>query len=167
MKFQKIIYCLLILISFSFKSYLHEYYIALTEIEYNSKNKSVEMIMNVFVDNIEEAINKEFNADMQLTTKKEVKNADDLFHQYLKKHFKIYINGKQYDYKFIGKEYERNLVYFYLEIENVKNISTLKIENDVLTKDFPDQQNLIKATINKKREVKFLTKKNNKCLLNF
>ena len=145
----------------------HKYYIALTEIEYQEDTRSVQMIMNVFMDDIEVAINSDYNVDLRLDTKNELKNTDAYFLKYLKEHFKIMINNKNTDYKFIGKEYEGNIVYFYLEIENISMPNSIQVENDILVKYFPDQQNLIKATIKNNRKSLFLTKKNDKGLLNF
>ncbi|MCF2876409.1 MULTISPECIES: DUF6702 family protein [unclassified Tenacibaculum] len=162
---KKLFIVLLIVPLLSFS--VHKYYIALTEIEYKEESQSVQMIMNVFMDDIETAINQDFNIDLQLSTKKELKNSDEYFLKYLRDHFKIHINDQNFDYNFIGKEYDGNIVYFYLEIENVSSVKSIEIHNDVLIKYFPDQQNLIKASIKKERKSLFLTKKNDKGLLKF
>ncbi|WP_442266362.1 DUF6702 family protein [Tenacibaculum sp. ZS6-P6] len=159
---------LILFIGISFLSFTdHKYYIALTEIEHNSTNNSVEMIMNVFVDDIEKAINTDYNTDLQLNTQKEHQNTDSYLTKYLKNHFKISINEKQVDYNFIGKEYDGNIVYFYLEIENINEVKSIEVENDVLVQHFSDQQNLIKVKVNGDRKSLFLTKKNDKGLLKF
>ncbi len=162
---KKLFVVLLIVPLLSFS--IHKYYIALTEIEYKEETHSIQMIMNVFMDDIETAINQDYNIDLQLSTKKELKNSDEYFFKYLKEHFKVLINNQKFDYNFIGKEYDGNIVYFYLEIENVPSIESIEIQNDVLIKYFPDQQNLIKASIKKERKSLFLTKKNDKGLLKF
>lgn len=162
---KKLFVVLLVLPLLSFSA--HKYYIALTEIEYKEETHSVQMIMNVFMDDIETAINQDYNVDLQLSTKKELKNSDEYFFKYLKEHFKVLINNKNFDYNFIGKEYDGNIVYFYLEIENVLSVESIEIQNDVLIKYFPEQQNLIKASIKKERKSLFLTKKNDKGLLKF
>ncbi len=160
---------IIILISFICLSYtsFHKYYIALTEIEHNEKNKSVEMIMNVFIDDIELAVNKDYNTNLNLTTKFEAENADELFYDYLNKHLKIKINDHLKSFNFIGKEYDGEILYFYLEVENIDKVESIHVTNDVLVKYFPDQQNLIKATIKKERKSLFLTKTNDKGLLKF
>lgn len=162
---KKLFVALLIVPLLSFS--IHKYYIALTEIEYKEETQSVQMIMNVFMDDIETAINKDFDVDLQLSTKKELKNSDEYFLKYLKEHFKILINNQNFDYNFIGKEYDGNIVYFYLEIENILSVESIEIQNDVLIKYFPEQQNLVKASIKKERKSLFLTKKNDKGLLKF
>ncbi|CAM1354794.1 DUF6702 family protein [Tenacibaculum insulae] len=162
---KKIIILFFILPLFSFS--VHKYYISLTEITYKEEQKAVQMIMNVFMDDIETAINKDYKVDLQLTTQKELKNVDELFFNYLKKHFKIKINNQEVTYNFIGKEYEGDIVYFYLEVENVISFKNIEIVNDVLIKHFPEQQNLIKASVKKERKSLFLDKKNDKGLLKF
>lgn len=163
---KKILIGFLLVISlYSFT--MHKYYIALTEIEFNSEKKSVQMIMNVFIDDIETVINKDFNTDLKLTTEKEIQNVDDYFLRYLKKHFNISINKKKYNYNFIGKEYDGDIVYFYLEIENIENFKNIEVQNNVLMKHFSNQQNLIKVKVNGERKSLFLTKGNDKGLLIF
>ncbi|MCD8404781.1 hypothetical protein LNI90_05715 [Tenacibaculum dicentrarchi] len=158
-----LLFFILPLLAFS----LHKYYISLTEISYQEETKSVQMIMNVFIDDIETAINKDYNVDLQLTSNNELKNVDSLFVNYLTKNFKIKINKKQVTYNFIGKEYDGDIVYFYLETEHITSINTIEIENNMLIKYFPEQQNLIKASVKEERKSLFLDKKNNKGLLKF
>lgn len=164
---MKKIYLLLSVIPLFAFSTLHKYYVALTEIEHNSKSNSVQMIMNVFMDDIEVALNKDYNIDAQISNSNEIKNLDDYFLKYLKKHFKVLINQKEKNYRFIGKEYDGNIVFFYLEIDNITEVKTIEIQNDVLIEYFPDQQNLIKAKINGKRKSLFLSEKDDKGLLKF
>lgn len=162
---KKLFVLLLILPLLSFT--LHKYYVALTEIEYREDTQSVQMIMNVFMDDIELAINKDHNTNLKIATKNELKSIDEHFYKYLKAHFKVIINYEEKAYKFIGKEYDGNIVYFYLEIENVSLPKSIKIENDILVDHFPDQQNLIKASVKKERKSLFLSSDNYKGLLNF
>ncbi|OSY89424.1 hypothetical protein WH52_01965 [Tenacibaculum holothuriorum] len=162
---KKTVFILLLLPLFAFS--VHKYYLALTEIEYDAKNKSVQMIMNVFMDDFELAINKDFNLNLELASNKEPKNVDEHFFKYLKQHFKVKINNKENSYRFIGKEYDGNIIFFYLEIDDVNEVKSIEIQNDILVLHFPDQQNLVKAKINNKRKSLFLDKKNDKGLLNF
>ncbi|AUC15170.1 hypothetical protein BTO06_08470 [Tenacibaculum sp. SZ-18] len=159
---------LILFVGLSFLSFKdHKYYLALTEIEYSSKSNSVQMIMNVFMDDIEKAIEKEQGVNLKLTTNKEIANADGYLFNYLQENFILKINDSKVDFNFVGKEYEGNIVYFYLEVENVTKINSLHIENNVLIAHFPDQQNLIKVKINNTKKSLFLTKENNKGLLNY
>jgi hypothetical protein len=150
---------------FSFSA--HKYYLSLTQITYKSEAKSVQILINVFIDDIETALNKKYKIDLQLTTEKELKDNDVYFKKYLneKLHFKIDTVSKEFTY--LGKEYDGDLVYFYLEIENIEAINTIEVTNKILIKHFPKQQNLIKSKVGKKHKSLLLTAKNDKGLLKF
>lgn len=146
---------------------LHKFYVSLTDIEFNKKQQSVQIITNVFMDDIEATLNDEFSIDAQISNPNEINNIDTYFYKYLQNHFHIKVNNQEKKYKFIGKEYEGNIVYLYLEIENIKNVESIEIQNTVLFKNFPDQQNLIKINVNNTKKSLLLTTENDKGLLNF
>ena len=147
MKLDKKILILLLIPLVSFSA--HKYYLSLTQINFSPKSKSVQIIINVFMDDIETALNKDYDIDLQLTTEKELKGNDVYFEKYLneKLHFKVNTIDQKFNY--IGKEYEGELVYFYLEIENINAIDQIAISNKILVKHFPKQENLIKSKVGK------------------
>lgn len=145
----------------------HKYYLSLTQIEYNKDHKSLEVIINVFMDDVELAINNEYDVDMRLTTKEELKGVDEYFQKYLSDNLKFFINNKPVQYNFIGKEYEGDLVYFYLELELKEDPLSLKVINTLLFDYFEQQQNVIKFKNGSKRQSKILSIDTNKALLNF
>lgn len=165
MKFKKayILLFLIPLLSFS----VHKYYLSLTQIEYNNEEKSVQIIMNVFMDDIELALNKTYNIDLKLTTKNELKDNDKYFNEYLSKRIQLKINDKPVTFNYLGKEYEGDLVYFYLEIKDIDAVKNIEITNQVLMDYFPTQQNLVKLKVNKKYKSLLLTKEDDKGLLKF
>lgn len=164
---MKKIFLLLFIIPLVSFSVAHKFYLALTEIEFNQEQQSVQIIMSVFMDDIELAINNEFDIDAQISNPNQLQNIDDYFLKYLQHHFKLKVNKQEKNYNFIGKEYDGNIVYFYLEIENISKIQNLEIQNTVLIKNFPDQQNLLKTKINNTHKSLLLSNKNDKGLLNF
>ena len=165
MKIKKAYLILFIIPLLSFTA--HKYYLSLTQIEYRSEKQSIQITINVFMNDIEVALNKDYNIDLKLDTKKELKDNDVYFIKYLndRLHFKVDNFSKKFNY--IGKEYEGDLVFFYLEIENIKEVNSIEIENKILTKHFPEQQNLIKSKVKKKHKSMLLTAKNDKGLLKF
>ena len=76
-----LIFLIIPLLSFS----THKYYLSLTQINYKKEAKAVQIMINVFMDDIELALNKDYNIDLQLTTKKELQNNDIYFEKYLNK----------------------------------------------------------------------------------
>ena len=157
--------CLFLLFSLAFTT--HKYYLSLTQIEYNNNQKSLEVIINVFMDDIELAINKEYGVDLRLTTKQELEDVDVYFEKYLRKNLSFLVNNKLIEYNFIGKEYEGDLVYFYIESTAIENPLSLKVTNTILFTYFDQQQNVIKFKNGSKRQSKILSKATNQALLNF
>ncbi|MCI2228025.1 hypothetical protein MC378_02515 [Polaribacter sp. MSW13] len=157
MKNKKIFLLLFIIPILSFTT--HKYYLSLTQINYKSETKSIQIIINVFMDDIETALNKKYNIDLQLTSDNELKNNDVYFEKYLnsKLHFKVNNISKKYTY--IGKEYDGDLVFFYLEIEDIKEVKNIEISNQILMDQFPQQENLVKSKVGKKHKSVLLTKK--------
>lgn len=117
------------------------------------------------MDDIESALNKDYNIDLQLTTKKELENNDTYFIKYLKQKLHFKINNLAKDFNYIGKEYDGDLVFFYLEIENIESLQNIEIENKILTHHFPEQQNLVKLKVGKQYKSVLLTAKTDKGLL--
>ncbi|WP_298777928.1 DUF6702 family protein [uncultured Polaribacter sp.] len=156
MKIKKIYLLLLLIPLISFT--VHKYYLSLTQIKYKSEAKSVQIITNVFMDDIEEALNQKYFIDLQISTKKELENNDVYFEKYLKENLFFKIDNVPREFTYLGKEYEDDLIYFYLEIENVESVNDIEITNKILINHFPKQQNLVKSKVGKKNKSFLLTK---------
>jgi hypothetical protein len=63
---KKVFLLLFIIPLFAFTT--HKYYLSLTQIEYKKESQSLQVIINVFMDDIEIALNKFYNIDLKLTT---------------------------------------------------------------------------------------------------
>jgi len=159
MKLKKTTVLLFIIPLLSFSA--HKYFLSLTQINYKNESKSIQIIINVFMDDIESAINKDFNINLQLTTKNELADNNTYFEKYLKQKLFFKVNDIQKDFNYIGKEYDGDLIFFYLEIENINSLETIYVTNDILTTHFPRQQNLVKLKVDKTQKSKFLTKHEN------
>ena len=156
MSLLKKLACFFLLTSLAFTT--HKYYLSLTQIEYNKDQKSLEVIINVFMDDIELAINKEYGINLKLTTKDELKDADVYFNNYLTKNLTFTIDNQIVTHNYIGKEYEGDLVYFYLEIAVKENPKSLEVFNTILLTYFEQQRNIVKFKNDSKRQSKILSK---------
>ncbi len=110
------------------------------------------------MDDIEEALNQKYFIDLQISTKKELENNDVYFEKYLKENLFFKIDNVPREFTYLGKEYEDDLIYFYLEIENVESVNDIEITNKILINHFPKQQNLVKSKVGKKNKSFLLTK---------
>jgi len=165
MKFKKYLTLLLLIPLFAFT--LHKYYISLCEIEYVEEQKSLQVTLGIFIDDLELTLNKENNTILNLATKEEVENIDAYYLNYLNEHLKISINNKPKVYEYIGKEYDNDIVRFYLEISNIKELKSIEVTNTSLFRDFENQQNIIKIKANNINKTFYLTPNNVKGFLNY
>ncbi len=146
---------------------IHKYYISLCEIEYIEDQQSLQITLGIFIDDIELTLNKNNNKTLNLATKQEADSIDTYYKNYLNKHFQISANNKLQSYTYIGKEYDGDIVRFYLEITNIQQLTSIEIVNTSLFRDFKDQQNIIKINANNIHKTFYLTRKNDKGLLKF
>ena len=162
MKFKKLL-LFIPLVSFT----LHKYYISLCEIDYIENKQTIQITMGLFIDDIEFTLNKDNNTELYLATNEEIESIDEIYESYLNNNFIIIINNEQLPYQFIGKEYDDDLVRFYLEISDVPKLNSIEVKNTCLIRDFNDQQNIIKINANKKQKTFYLDNKTDKGLLKF
>ncbi len=151
---KKISLFIVLILLFGFT--LHKYHLSLTKIKFTTKNQSVQITMRCFIDDIENVVNKKNKLILELATKIEVEKADSLLRDYLLEKFKIQINNKERIIKYLGKEYEKDIVYFYLEIDSITSIQHIKVTNRILLNTFEDQLNIIKLTIDEEKKTFFL-----------
>lgn len=146
---------------------MHKYYVSVTQIEYVKNKQSVQIITRIFLDDFEDILQLRYDEELFLGPQSETNEANFYVERYLKSKMVIRINGQEKALKYIGKEYDKDIVICYLEVEGVKNIDTFEIENGVLFDLFPEQQNIVRTKINSKNKSFILIKENDKALLNF
>ena len=146
---------------------MHKYYVSVTEVEYVKEQKSVQIITRIFIDDFEKLLRERYDKDITLAIENEKTTVDYYTEKYLKDKFKININEQEVEFKFLGKEYEEDIMVNYLEIENVEDISSIHVVNRILFDVFPDQQNIVRLKINTKNKSFLLTKENDKRMLIF
>lgn len=146
---------------------LHKFYVSVTEIEYVKEKKSVQIISRIFIDDFEKVLRQRYDEQITLATSKESKQVSLYIERYLKDKIDIKINGKPANFKFIGKEYDNDIVFCYLEITDVQEIKSFEISNQILFDTYDEQQNIVKLKINDQNKSIILISQNDKGVLNF
>lgn len=145
----------------------HKYYVGITKIEYISESKSLQIISQVFVEDLELALSSRYNVDISLGTDKERLEDKELIKEYILNKLTIEVNGSPVILNYIGMEYNSDMVKCYIEVTNVSEIKSLEIENKVLMDQFSEQQNIVHFKSEKNRRSIILYKDNPKGVLNF
>ena len=165
MKFKIVL--LLLLIGFSSFNANHKFYVSVTEIEYNEKSESLQIISRIFIDDLEDLLQTRYDKELRLGNNNESSSVPAYLKKYLNKKFEIELNGKPVEVKYLGKEYEDDMVLLYFEIPKVSSFSEISIKNALLTDMFSEQKNLVHVTYKGITKSLILNKAKQKDLLKF
>lgn len=146
---------------------VHKFYVTVTQIEFIKEKQAVQIISRIFIDDFEALIRQRYDEDITLDASKEETQIDFYIEKYLKEKIQIKINDSIKTLVFIGKEYEDDIIYCYLEIENVTAIKSFEITNQILFDLFEEQQNIVRTKINSKNKSFILISQNDIGVLNF
>jgi len=125
----------------------HPVHVSVSNVDYSEKNKSFEISIKIFVNDLEQIINSKYNVKVNLGKADENRNSADLINQYITENYSIIINNKtKLKNKLIFKEKKiiEDSIWLYYEYKGVKkNVKTLTIKNSILTDLYKDQNNLL------------------------
>ena len=123
----------------------HAFHVSKCLADSNEGEQALQMILHLFIDDLEEGLRRQGADNLFLCTKKEHEDAERYIYRYLQQHLAFEVNGEPREYTFIGKEVSEDLsaVWCYLEITDIPNLKSLKVNNNILMETFDDQKNLV------------------------
>ncbi|MFN3800036.1 DUF6702 family protein [Belliella pelovolcani] len=149
------------------KVMFHPFYISLTDIRFNDKEKSIEIAQKIFWDDLEVALAKTFDTKVDFMNPDSPNRLEDMIKKYLLMHNQVTINGKRVKLEYLGYEIEDDAAWFYMEGKALEKPITVEIYNSLLVKEFAEQQNLINFYIDKKPKSLILYKDKTSGILKF
>lgn len=138
---------------------------SLTQINYSEEQQTLQIIVRVFIDDLETEINTLSQDKIELGTEREPLNIDRIYKSYLNSHLHFYIDKHPKPFQYIGNEYKNDQVFFYLEVAEIDSIQSLGIQNTMLHNSFQEQENIVKTSIYDKHKSFILTRNNSKAFL--
>lgn len=130
----------------------HPFYIAVTEINLNTADKTLEVSCKMFADDLEQTIEKNNHTQLDISSDKDKEKFDNYIPAYIKNHLSISIDGKAANLSYIGFEKEKESAYCYFEVENISSLKKIDITNSLLHDFTSDQVNIIHVMVNGKRQ---------------
>lgn len=143
---------LFLILLFSWQSTLitveHEFHMSKCEIAFNEEEKALQIILHLFIDDLESALAEEEVKNLYICTDKEAEDAEQHIVDYLEQNFTLQVNGTDAAYTFLGKEVSEDLqaVWCYLEVMDIETLQELAIKNKLLISTFDDQKNIVSIT---------------------
>jgi hypothetical protein len=122
----------------------HAFHTSLAQINYDAKTKVLEISLRVFTDDLESALSKENSRKIKLD---DTAQQDRLLEAYVKKQFALIDQkGQPKAIHFIGKEFEVDATWIYLEVPCNESIQGMNLRDAILTDMFDDQTNVVNLT---------------------
>lgn len=112
---------------------LSDFYSSLTKVDYNDGSKTLKFTTKLNSGHIADILNVNPNSP---AFEAEVK-------KYVNAHFDVFVNGQNMDLSFTGSQVNGESVWVYFEADNVTDISTLRIKNNLMLEAYPKQVNLV------------------------
>lgn len=130
----------------------HPFYVAVTQINLNPSDKTLEISCKMFADDLEQIIEKNNHAELDISTEKDRASFDKYIPAYVKNHLGIAIDGKPAALSYIGFEKDKESAYCYFQVEHVPSLKKIDIANSLLYDFTADQINIIHVIVNGKRQ---------------
>ncbi|MCD9016294.1 DUF6702 family protein [Parachryseolinea silvisoli] len=125
----------------------HPLHVSVTEVAFDEKDKALEIMMRVFVDDLEVVMrNRLKQPELDITVPKGI-TVDEMMGPYLAEHFTIQLDGKAQKVKYLGHEKEGEAFIFYVEVSPVKRWKKIQVTNSVIMETYRDQSNLVHVTV--------------------
>lgn len=135
----------------------HDYFVSVTQMQYNPAEKILEVSIRLFTDDFEKALSVENGNTRIRLTNNDQNNA--IVEKYIRKHFILTDNKRQFrNCNYIGKENEADATWIYLEIPHQGNLSGFSLKNDLLLSAFADQVNIVNVKLTPEKKT-YLFKK--------
>ncbi len=144
---------------------MHKFYVAIHQINHSKEKKMLQITSRLFIDDINEAIEKKYHKKSRLASENELPEQVELLKKYFAEKFIIKVNGQAKNLEFLSKETEDNVLICYLRITAVPKISSLEIENSMIMENHGEQQNIIQTSFNGNKNSLLLTAENFKGML--
>lgn len=138
----------------------HKFYVSVTNIGYSEKEDALQITCRIFMDDLENVLEERYDFKAYLATARESEATDRYIERYLKAKFAIEVDEIDRAYDYLGKKYDNDVVICYIEVPKIdlRNKSSIRIRNEVLTDLFDDQQNIVHFRVQGKRKSFVLTK---------
>ena len=134
------------------KESFHPFYVSVTEINHNAKEKTLEVSCKIFADDMEAVLKQNYKTKIDLVSPQQHEQINKFIADYITKHLSFIADGKPVKLTYVGFEKESESVYCYFEVDNLPTLKKLDVNNSLL-QDFNDTQiNIMHVIVNGNRK---------------
>src|SRR5882757_2272794 len=97
----------------------HPFYVSVTEISHNAKDKTIEISCKLFTNDLEAALEKFTNTKIDLSAGTDKAKTDKFIATYINKHLQLKIDGRPVSLELLGTEKESEATWTYFQANNI------------------------------------------------
>lgn len=138
---------------------MHPYYVSIFQLNKASDSNKAQVLIKVFTNDLEEAIEKTYREKLYLNSALEKKQlADSLLQKYALSQVEIIIKEKAVELLWVGFEYDEDVTWLYLETKREIKADLVEFKTTFLTTIYTDQKNMVHLNWNAKNDSYILDK---------
>ena len=145
----------------------HPFYVSVTQIQENTKEKIVEITCKIFTDDFEKDLRKDFNTHVDLLDHAYKPAMEKLVNEYIKTHLQISVDGKSCLLQYIGFEQDEEAVDCYFQVNEITIHKTVAVNDNILFDYKPEQVNIVHVTVRGTRKSTQLINPDSKASFDF
>ena len=130
----------------------HPYYVSVTEIEYNTAAKEIQIACKIFTDDFEQALKGMYHTKIDLYHPQDKVLVDKQIKGYIQKHFHLKADDKTVNLNFIGYEIEGEAAWCFFSAGNITAVKNIEVFNDLLYEYKKEQVNMMHTKVNGNRK---------------
>jgi uncharacterized protein DUF6702 len=135
------------------ESFAHKYHTSVTRLEYNAEERSAEITIQTFTDDLEAILTKRAGRTIRLDASKD---SGRLVLDYLQSAFELKVDGAKLELEWVGLEMKGGTAWLYVLTKLPGSLSKASLLNALLFDLFEDQVNIVNVlNSGKKRSLVF------------
>lgn len=124
--------------------FIHPFHVSVSEIKYKEDKRALQISIRIFLDDLEIALRQyTANETLDIMQKESWSYVDQHVNKYVHEKFQLLNDKGPMTMSYVGAEIEDDVMWIYVEVEKVKKLKTIIVQNSLLTETYDDQENLI------------------------
>jgi hypothetical protein len=127
---------------------VHPFFISVTEIEHNAKEKTLEISCKIFTDDFEKTLRQNYaGTAVDLINVKNKAAMDRIVTDYIQRHFTLKVNDSDVALKYVGFQRQEEAVYTFFEVENISAVKKIAVTDNLLYDYKKEQVSMVHVTV--------------------
>lgn len=132
---------------------IHPFFVSMTEFNYNSSDKALEISVRIFTDDFENTIRKNHpGVKVDILHPVNQQQMNQFVADYIQKHLQLQLDGKPLILSFVGYEQQSESIWSYFEVKGVTGVKKLDIMNNLLHDYNTNQINMMHIKVGDNEE---------------